>query len=268
MSDSRNMLLSEVKDATECPICTDIFSSPKMLPCFHTFCLKCIETYGKDKIDGDALTCPLCRGEFKVPVGGLSKLRSNFFLEGLISTVKSVPGMSQAVDCDVCLSEKKCKETASSFCTECQQSICDQCSNLHGDETVSRTHHLFPVEDVSSREALKKKMKTHFCKTHPTKVIEFYCRDCKISICGACLITKHNKHDICDIAEIADKSKKRFEIYVDVASNLMTNIKERSGKVGEQLDSFAHSVEQVECPVLYEEARTSNEWLMNKSPIC
>ena len=91
MSASMQMLLKEVKDATECPICTEIFSSIKMLPCFHTFCLKCIEQYGGDKNKGDALTYPLCRGEFNVPVGGLSKLKSNFFLERLISAVESVP---------------------------------------------------------------------------------------------------------------------------------------------------------------------------------
>ena len=159
MSDSMNRLLKEVEDATECPICTEIFSSPKMLPCFHTFCLKCIEHYGEDKNEGDTMTCPLCRGEFKVPVGGLSKLRSNFFLERLISTFESVSGITQAVDWDVCLIGKKCKEAASSFCTECQQSMCDQCSNIHGSMTTTRTHHLSQLGVVSSREVMKKKIK-------------------------------------------------------------------------------------------------------------
>ena len=78
---------------------------------------------------------------------GLSKLRSNFFLERLISAVESVPGMSQAVDCDVCLIGKKCKGSASSFCMECQQSMCDQCSNIHGSmKTIDAIIRCLPSE--------------------------------------------------------------------------------------------------------------------------
>ena len=64
---------------------------------FHTFCLKCIETYGKDKREGDTLTCPMCRREFRVPVGGLSKLSSNFCMERLASTVEIVPRLITTV---------------------------------------------------------------------------------------------------------------------------------------------------------------------------
>ena len=245
-----NLLLKEVQDATECPICTEIFSSPKMLPCFHTFCLKCIDKYGKDKREGDALTCPMCRWEFKVPVGGLSKLRSNFFLERLIPTLESVPAMSHAVDCDVCLIGKKCKEAASSFCTQCQQTMCYQCSNIHGSMTISRNHHISPIGDVSFREAMKKKMREHFCEKHPTKNIKYFCQDCKVSVCGACFKTKHNKHDICDIAEIAEKSKNVFKIYVYDASNRMMTIKKQSRKVNEQTDSFTNSIEHVQTNII------------------
>ena len=251
MSVSMNLLLKEVKDATECPICTGVFSSPKMLPCFHTFCLKCIETYGEDKREGDTLTCPLCRREFKIPVGGLSKLRSNFFLERLITTVDSMSGMSnKAVDCDVCLIGKNCKEAASSFCTECQQIMCDQCSNMHGSRTISRTHHSSPLRDISSKKTMAKKQMQHFCELHPSKEIEFHCQDCKASICGACLVTKHKKHNICEIAEIVGKSKKRLETYSDDFSKIVKTIKKQSGKVSEQLDSFADSINELKTYIM------------------
>ena len=251
MAANIKLLLKEVKDATECPICTDVLCNPKMLPCFHTFCLTCIEQYGKDTPEGDTLTCPLCRGEFKVPVGGLSKLRSNFFLERLISTVKSVPGtMSPAVDCDVCLIGKKCKEAASSFCMECQQSMCVQCSNIHGSMTISRTHQVSPLGYFIGTEALKMKMRKQFCEKHLAEEIQFYCKGCKISVCGACSITTHNEHDICDIAEIAEKSKKRFKIYADDADILIMKMKEWSGKVSEQFLSFTDSIEQVKTSII------------------
>ena len=220
MSNSMKLLMKEGKDATECLICTDIFSSPKILPCFHTFCLKCIEQYGKDTREGGTLTCPLCRREFKVPVGGFSELKSNFFLERLVATVNSV-----------------------SMCMECQQSICGQYSNVHGS---MRTHHFSPIQNVLSIEVMKKA----FCETHPKKEVEFYCQGCRVFICEACSITKHSKHDICDIAVIAEESKELYQIYANGASSLMMNIKKRSGEFSEQLDSLTDSIAQVKTSII------------------
>ena len=84
---STNLVLNEVEDITECPICTDRFCNPNMLPCCHMFCLKCIEQYGEGKKEGDTMPCPMCRTEFKVPTGGFSELKTNFFIERLISDI-------------------------------------------------------------------------------------------------------------------------------------------------------------------------------------
>ena len=61
----------------ECPISTKVYSEPKVLPCIHTFCLKCLEGWSEDKNPGDQMSCPLCRKEFTVPDGGLEKLPKN-----------------------------------------------------------------------------------------------------------------------------------------------------------------------------------------------
>ena len=94
-------IVNEVKDITECSICTEMFTNPKMLPCFHTFCLKCIEEFCEKKEEGDTLPCPVCRKEFVVPTGGLSKLSVNFFVERLIA-VQSASSLNEVVNCDVC----------------------------------------------------------------------------------------------------------------------------------------------------------------------
>ena len=79
------VLEKEVEDITECPICKDTFCHPKVLPCCHVFCLKCIAQYGEDRSDGDTMPCPMCRQEFTVPTGGFSKLSTNFFIEQIDS---------------------------------------------------------------------------------------------------------------------------------------------------------------------------------------
>ena len=65
----------ELDDMTECSICTEVFTDPRVLPCIHTFCLKCLLNYGKDRQPGDHMPCPLCRKEFTIPDGWLSGIR-------------------------------------------------------------------------------------------------------------------------------------------------------------------------------------------------
>ena len=43
---------------TECGICLEPFKKPKALPCLHTFCLECLEKYGKDEVPEAKLPCP------------------------------------------------------------------------------------------------------------------------------------------------------------------------------------------------------------------
>ena len=62
--------------------------NPKGLPCIHTFCLKCLEEYGKDEQPGDEMPCPLCQQMFKIPAGGFKKLPSNIFIEQIAAGTK------------------------------------------------------------------------------------------------------------------------------------------------------------------------------------
>jgi len=75
-------------DMTECSICTEVFTDPRILPCIHTFCLKCLLNYGKDGQPGDRLPCPMCREEFTIPADGLSGMKKNFEKGKLITILR------------------------------------------------------------------------------------------------------------------------------------------------------------------------------------
>jgi len=78
----------ELDDMTECSICTEVFTDPRGLPCYHTFCLKCLLNYGEDKQPGDSMACQMCRKMFTIPSGGLSGLQKNFCMEKLLRVRK------------------------------------------------------------------------------------------------------------------------------------------------------------------------------------
>ena len=74
-------VLQELKENCRCPICQETYSShgqlrPKLLPgCNHSLCEGCVDRLCRDVTVPPC--CPLCRTDFKVPVGGASKLLVN-----------------------------------------------------------------------------------------------------------------------------------------------------------------------------------------------
>ena len=69
----------QVDDLFCCPICLDIFQSPKILPgCFHTFCEACLTNI----TNGSPFHfhCPTCREFIQVPPGGTSAFKTNLYI--------------------------------------------------------------------------------------------------------------------------------------------------------------------------------------------
>lgn len=58
----------------ECNLCLEGFKSPRILPCFHTFCLQCLnQLTGFSSMSYFA--CPTCRANIQVPFGGVEKFQ-------------------------------------------------------------------------------------------------------------------------------------------------------------------------------------------------
>ena len=120
MSAAKRLKLG-VDSITECTICMETMHVPKVLPnCHHTFCLRCLEEHSRTNRVGRDLRCPMCRGMFKVPLGGLSKLQNNFTIEKLIEA---------RADSDEETSNR-CPRHAKKlkfYCEECKVAACSSC---------------------------------------------------------------------------------------------------------------------------------------------
>jgi len=119
----------ELDDMTECSIRTEMFTDFRVLPCIHTFCLKCLLNYDKDRKPGDDMPCPLCRKEFTILDDGLSGMQKNFFMEKLLYVRKlSVGEEASHVLCDVCSNDNsnadETPKRATMYCVQCQQNYC------------------------------------------------------------------------------------------------------------------------------------------------
>ena len=88
----------ELNSIIECCICAEIFTDPRILPCIHTFCVKCLTETGLRamKGPGDQIPCPLCRAEFTIPNDGFTRLKKNFFMDKLLEVAQ----LSKQTVCD------------------------------------------------------------------------------------------------------------------------------------------------------------------------
>ena len=57
-----SMSLQKLDDELTCPVCTDHFKEPKVLPCLHYYCKTCIADLIK-RAKGRPFNCPECRRE-------------------------------------------------------------------------------------------------------------------------------------------------------------------------------------------------------------
>jgi len=129
-------LASVTNDWTTCSICLDVFDNPKSLPCLHGFCLKCLERHFKDNSPADEVPRPLCRKEFKIPPDGLVGLQHHFFIQHLVDARNaSSKSTADGEACEVCLDENEGSSeeipTATIYCIDCNQKLCERCSRPH-----------------------------------------------------------------------------------------------------------------------------------------
>ena len=73
-----------MSELTECPVCFEEFTEPKLLPCNHTFCLGCLGNIMKE----DLITCPMCNTQHPVPKRGVKAFTENQHAVQLIADRK------------------------------------------------------------------------------------------------------------------------------------------------------------------------------------
>lgn len=103
----------------------------------------------------------------------------NVIMEGLNLTSKA----------QVVISCHRCDRSVNVFCNNCQINLCVACVGKHVDESKSLSH------DIIHLKNRKLQMVTPYCKLHPSKRCEVYCKQCDTPACAKCLIGPHKWHE-------------------------------------------------------------------------
>ena len=235
------LLYEIVGDVAECPICTEVIVDSKVLPCIHTFCLKCLEQFWNDKKPGDQVPCPFCRTPFNIPEGGLSDLPKNYFVEKLLDAQK-LSNTSQSIPtCDICSTVKNEVDgvlpPAVKYCVDCKNNLCNLCAKMHSVIESLKEHHVVKFEELSTLEtSLDYTMKQ--CKQHKDEKMKIYCLDCETPVCQTCFIIKHNGHKCSDIDEVAQSLKDQIRKDAEKTSEMFVKVGEQLGNLEKKLERF------------------------------
>ncbi|XP_078663364.1 uncharacterized protein LOC144906692 [Branchiostoma floridae x Branchiostoma belcheri] len=185
-----------------CQICMNIYNNPRVLPCLHTFCTRCLEKWQKRKTE---FLCPICRNPVKLQGTDVTSLPPNFLINNLLD-FRAMQGSEQAhIQCQMCESGAR----VAGSCRDCNFFLCKNCIGIHGRTQALKDHHI-TVHDT----------RTEYCPQHTDQRLMFYCRPCTKLVCRDCTVDEHRpgpNHDPKEVSEAAQEFKAELQTFMEKA---------------------------------------------------
>ena len=179
---------------------------PRILPCAHSFCLKCLESSIASMFSPK---CPTCEIEFQKPQGGLKDLKKNEFVD-LLTNLKGI-----SITCD------SCKEKyATKFCVDCSFNYCSTCLERHEEVPGLRNHRL--LNPTSTKDAIIIK-KYSTCNKHSDSM-NLFCENCNVVLCACCLALNHNTHKVKHVSEYFESVKLNIEQNLKATKEILESV--------------------------------------------
>ena len=120
--------LLKLEEQLTCPVCLDLYTNPKILPCHHSLCQECLEGLPQEReARGDTyyLSCPTCRQRTEVPREGVGAFPVAFHLNNLKEITQSLKNKESDPQQVTCNDHGKPLDM---FCVTCETVICHYCA--------------------------------------------------------------------------------------------------------------------------------------------
>ena len=208
-------LLHNLREEVSCPVCTNIYTDPKHLPCLHTFCLQCLKQWHRTSHGRDTIRCPKCQAVSRVPESGdLKDLPTSFYLNGLIDVLAIKECKTSQVRCGNC--EKKSSE--SSYCFQCCVFWCEECVIGHNIIRSNKDHRVLALKDFQDKDYEDVMKRPAFCpnEEHNKEELKYFCKNCEAPVCQMCVTVDHGGHSIKLIKEEAERQKIKMKSLIEI----------------------------------------------------
>ncbi|XP_029285834.1 tripartite motif-containing protein 16-like [Cottoperca gobio] len=208
-------------EAFSCSICLDLLRDPVAIPCGHSYCMNCIQSFWDGKDEKKSHSCPQCRQTF-TPRAVLVK---NIMLAVLVEELKKT-GLQAApaghcyagpedAACDICTGRKL---KALKSCRVCLASYCEKHLQPHYESSTFEKHKLV---DASKR------LRENMCSRHD-EVMKMFCHTDQQCICYLCSVVEHKGHDM--VSAAAERTERQRELEAS-QQNIQQRIQDREKDV-------------------------------------
>ena len=249
-------LLHNLHEEVSCSVCMCMFTTPKQLPCLHSFCLNCLNGIQRTSGIHGKITCPECRKQFDIPgSGNPSEFRTNFRINRLLDVLAIKECNTAGVKCGNC--DKRRAETL--YCFQCCSFWCAECISAHNIIRANKQHKTLALKDFQDQDIEAVLKRPAFCQTknHENKELEFFCKVCQVAICNACAVTEHEGHAKVILETAANE--KKLQIVSRIKS--LKDIEQEKRNQVEKIEQDSIEV-QVQVADVKGKAQTSAEQLI------
>ena len=244
-------------ELTDCPICLESFTDPRLLPCLHSLCCPCLDDHITHSGRNGQFLCPVSRKDLQIPSAGAQDFPRNFFMTSCVAIVKNTGTGARSKTGQIPRSEiqsareSKCSnDDGEGDCTEpqqfwlvCCEYYCNGCSRMHQKMKYSRSHELVAVEKPTDEilRAAMSKAEVPTCQKH-SEELKLYCRDCKSAVCFLCCHTGHKSRDLQEVSEADDEAKAELTEILQAVQTLTSTVNEQHKTVKEALKNLNNNV--------------------------
>ncbi|XP_041364269.1 uncharacterized protein LOC121379685 [Gigantopelta aegis] len=167
-----------------------------------TFCLvEPLQQFVTSSSRTVSFPCPLCRYQ-KVALPVLKGVTVCVQTQGLLYSRQSGEALPEKGGGECC---GVCEQQATHSCRECEILLCESCTKCHQTLSVSRSHVLINLGDISTEKPFISMQR--FCEIHKDEKFRFYCLPCDKVICRDCKLTDHEGHKTKNISDVADEAR-------------------------------------------------------------
>ena len=198
-----------------CLMCFRLYEEPKILPCLHTFCKRCLTSEGLTAGSSDQeRKCCLCPEKFTL--NSIEELPTNTAAIQLVELVTKYQETSKQAPplCQSCPYESQAGMAVAS-CLHCDIFLCISCVTVHEKLRVTSTHQVVSIDDIKSGKVNLDSVlnqKQYICSTHHGKAMDLFCKKEECLICLGCAIVQHRDHQYDYISKIVEEQKQGIEL--------------------------------------------------------
>ncbi|XP_039655587.1 E3 ubiquitin-protein ligase TRIM33 isoform X4 [Perca fluviatilis] len=224
-----------------CAVCKQSLQTrdcePKLLPCLHSFCLKCIPQPDRQisvQVPGphgqtdthivNVMRCSVCHQDYKQ-----SDIIDNYFVKDTTEATST----SDEKAAQVCTS---CEDNAGTigFCVECGEWLCKTCVEAHQRVKITKDHKIHTKEDAdaASESVGTPGQRPVFCPIHKQEPLKLFCETCDTLTCRDCQLLEHKEH--------------RYQFLEEAFQNQKGLIETSVAKLQEKKNYVHYSVSQVQ----------------------